>query len=75
MRYLPHGGFCSAGVLSICPAAYALLKRKGGLAVSEREVMEPELRRMVCRGIVRHLYKKGVITRLEAEKLLGEGNL
>lgn len=37
--------------------------------------MEPELRRMVRRGVVRHLYKKGVITRLEAEKLLGEGNL
>lgn len=37
--------------------------------------MEPELRRLVRRGIVRYLYKKGVITRLEAEKLLGEGRL
>ena len=75
MRYLPHGVFCSGGVLSLRPAAYALLKGKGGLTVSEREAMEPELKRLVRRGIVRHLYKKGVITRLETEKLLGEGNL
>ena len=43
--------------------------------MSEREVMEPELKRLVRRGIVRHLYQKGIITRLETEKLLGEGQL
>ena len=37
--------------------------------------MEPELKRLVRRGIVSHLYKKGIITRLETEKLLGEGQL
>lgn len=75
MRYLPHGVFSSGRVLSLRAAAYALLKGKGGLTVSEREAMEPELKRLVRRGIVRHLYKKGVITRLEAEKLLEEGRL
>ena len=41
----------------------------------EQEAMEPELKSLVRRGIVRHLHKKGVITRLEAEKLLEEGRL
>ena len=41
----------------------------------EQEAMEPELKRLVRRGIVRHLHKKGVIARLEAEKLLEEGRL
>ncbi|WP_294553624.1 hypothetical protein [uncultured Pseudoflavonifractor sp.] len=39
------------------------------------KTMERELRASVRRGIVRHLYKKGVITRTEGEKLLGEGRL
>ena len=41
----------------------------------EQEAMEPELKRLVRRGIVRHLHKKGVITRLEAEKLLEDPRL
>ena len=36
------------------------------------KTIERELRRLVRQGIVRHLYKKNVITRTEAEKLLGE---
>lgn len=43
--------------------------------MEERKTIEPELKVLVRRGIVRHLYKKGVITRPEAEKLLGEGRL
>ena len=43
--------------------------------MEERRDIEPELRTMVRRGIIRHLYKKNIITRAEAEKLLGEGRL
>ena len=51
-----------------------MLSREGkeGETMEERTSIDPELKRLVRRGIIRHLHKKGVITRTEAEKLLGE---
>ena len=41
--------------------------------MEERSAADRELKAAVRRGIIRHLYQKGVITRPEAERLLGEG--